>query len=98
MFYFQGSVSSTSEGVEEIFSRIKMMKKSEEFNFINCIYFDEIGLAEKSPHNPLKVLHSKLEINNEENDVSFIGISNYALDLSKMSRFLILNRDSPSAE
>lgn len=41
-----------------------MMKKSEEFNYRDCIYFDEIGLAEKSPHNPLKVLHSKLEINN----------------------------------
>ena len=41
----------------------------------NCILFDEIGLAEKSEYNPLKVLHAKLETNKEQ--IGFIGISNW---------------------
>jgi hypothetical protein len=43
-------------------------------------------LCEKSEHNPLKVLHSLLEPENEEEKVAFIGISNWALDASKMNR------------
>lgn len=57
MIYFQGSESCTSEGVEEVF------KKAEDTiskDYLNCIYFDEIGLAESSVHNPLKVLHNRL--------------------------------------
>ena len=74
-----------------------MTHVSSKFNCLNCIYFDEIGLAEKSVHNPLKVLHSKLEIHNE-NKVAFIGISNDELDPAKMSRFLILNRPAPNTD
>ena len=37
--------------------------------------FEEIGLAELSPFNPLKVLHSFLEHPN----ISFIGISNWVI-------------------
>ena len=62
----------------------------------NCIYFDEIGLAEKSVHNPLKVLHSELE--REKKEIGFIGVSNWELDASKMSRFLILARSPPTQE
>ena len=40
--------------------------------------FDEIGLAEISKHNPLKVLHSLLELENRK--VGFVGISNWRLD------------------
>jgi hypothetical protein len=46
------------------------------------IIIDEIGLAELSPHNPLKVLHSMLE----PPEIPFIGISNWTLDASKMNR------------
>ena len=49
------------------------------------IVIDEIGLAELSPHNPLKVLHSRLE----PPYVAFIGISNWTLDASKMNRVYI---------
>ena len=39
------------------------------------------------------VLTNKKNINNKEDrDMSFIGISNQDLDMSKMSRFLILRR------
>lgn len=60
------------------------------------VVFDEIGLSEKSKDNPLKILHRYLEVNREENNetrlLSFIGISNSQLDVSKMSRLLILRR------
>ncbi len=60
MIYFHGSESSTSEGVEEVFNKVDTIKYSDKSFCQNCIYFDEIGLAETSIHNPLKVLHSKL--------------------------------------
>ena len=63
-------------------------------NTIPCILFDEIGLAELSVHNPLKVLHSKLEVN--QTKVAFIGISNWELDASKMARFLVISRPLPN--
>lgn len=47
---------------------------------ISVVVFDEIGLAEKSKDNPLKVLHPYLEVSRENNlehrVLSFIGISN----------------------
>jgi len=53
------------------------------------LILDEIGLAEVSKSNPLKVLHRLLE------DPSFppmIGLSNWALDPSKMNRVVYANR------
>ena len=60
------------------------------------IVFDEIGLAEISPHNPLKVLHEQLE--DEQIKVAFIGISNWRLDASKMNRALYLARPDPDGK
>ena len=54
------------------------------------IYFDEMGLAEISPNNPLKVIHSQLEYDENEDKVAFIGISNWTLDASKMNRGIYL--------
>jgi len=54
--------------------------------------FDEIGLAEKSSNNPLKVLHSLLE----PPKVATVGISNYSLDASKMNRVINLSRTDPN--
>ena len=56
------------------------------------VIFDEIGLAEKSPHNPLKVLHSLLE----PPKVATVGISNWSLDASKMNRVITLSRTEPN--
>ena len=39
---------------------VNTQSKNPKWNIQNCILFDEIGLAEKSVHNPLKVLHSRL--------------------------------------
>ena len=57
------------------------------------ILFDELGLADKSKSNPLKVLHSKLEsYEDEENSkISFVGISNWTLDAAKVNRALTLS-------
>ena len=51
---------------------------------------DEMSIADESPNNPLKVLHSQLDENSFEKDekkkIAFIGISNWSLDASKMNR------------
>jgi hypothetical protein len=64
--------------------------------------FDEIGLAEASESNPLKILHSELEPppvslmrkykRVPPEPIAFIGISNWSLDASKMNRGITLNR------
>lgn len=58
------------------------------------LLFDEIGLAEISPFNPLKVLHSWLEP--EIPLIGFVGISNWRLDASKMNRAIYITRPDPT--
>ena len=57
---------------------------------IPVFYFDEMGLAEDSPNNPLKVIHSELEYDDNEQKIAFVGISNWRLDASKMNRTIFL--------
>jgi hypothetical protein len=52
------------------------------------VIIDEIGLAENSPHNPLKVLHKPLE----HPKTSIVGISNWSVDAAKMNRALFISR------
>ena len=105
--YFQGSNSTLPEDVKNIFkiaeSRLKSFKKrSNEDIPISMLLFDELGLAEKSKYNPLKVLHAKLDdyfnehknINSNVNDdqiVVFVGITNWNLDAAKLNRALSLS-------
>ena len=67
---------------------------------ISMIYFDEMGLAEYSPNNPLKVIHSELEydLNEGSKKVAFVGISNWSLDASKMNRGLFLSIPQPDLD
>ena len=58
---------------------------------IALILFDELGLAERANTNPLKVLHSKLEYKGKADGISFVGISNYTLDVDKINRILKLS-------
>ena len=104
---YQGSLSSTSQGVLDIFKRARSFlekqsetKETEEYlsKIISMIYFDEMGLAEHSPNNPLKVIHSELEQKNEDNKIAFVGISNWRLDASKMNRGLFLSIPQPDLE
>ena len=73
---YQGSLASTSKGVENVFNKarktltqLKLSKNQE--NVVSLIFFDEMGLAEHSPNNPLKVIHSELEydLNEKEKQV-----------------------------
>ena len=66
---------------------------------IVCIYIDEIGLCELSPSNPLKALHTYLELDyknqNIDKKLAFVGISNWKLDAAKMNRGIYLNVINP---
>ena len=98
---FQGSITTSSNAVSKLFAiakeKLENFKEAKKNNNkiqipISLVYFDELGLAEKSKENPLKVLHSKLELDLNENEekIGFIGISNWSLDSAKMNRAITL--------
>ena len=92
-YYYQGSGTSTSEGIKEVFEKaLKAKKNSEENNnkIITLVFFDEMGLAERSINNPLKIIHYLLE-KDIEDAVPFLGISNWKLDAAKINRALNLS-------
>ena len=108
---YQGSMGSTSKGVEDAFKKARNIleiynkgekddKKNNGNNIISMIFFDEMGLAEYSPYNPLKVIHSQLEydLNEERNKIAFVGISNWRLDASKMNRGIFISIPDPNQE
>ena len=101
---YQGSLASTSTGVENVFKQAK--KKYENLGEenrkknVSMIFFDEMGLAEHSPNNPLKVIHAQLDeaLDEGKNNIAFVGISNWTLDASKMNRGMHLSIPEPSKE
>ena len=93
--YFQGSDTTFPQDVENLFKKasdkLKYYNEHPELETpISLALFDELGLAERSKYNPLKVLHSKLEYAGKDKNVGFIGISNYSLDAAKVNRALVL--------
>ena len=98
-FYYQGSLSSTSEGIKKMFDKVRKTLKSKSLNeIIPVFYFDEMGLAEISKNNPLKAIHSELEYDEDKGKISFIGISNWSLDASKMNRGLFISIPEPDKD
>ena len=97
---FQGSKSSTSEGIEKVFEKARKYKSfNKTDDVLPVVLLDEIGLAEDSKHNPLKVLHSLLEPGEGKlPDVAVVGISNWALDPAKMNRANHLSRPEPDVK
>jgi len=97
---YQGSLTSDSEGVLKLFKRARETQTGENVsrNVISVIFFDEMSLAEASKKNPLKVIHSQLEYDDNEIKVSFIGTSNWSLDASKMNRGIYLSIPEPDKE
>ena len=90
---YQGSKSSTAEGIIKVFETAKKIAISSSKNGLNriaLIIFDEMGLSENAINNPLKVLHSLLE--DISTGLAFIGISNWELDAAKMNRGIFLAR------
>ncbi|KAJ7381008.1 hypothetical protein OS493_004603 [Desmophyllum pertusum] len=93
---YQGSESSTSEGILKVFEKVRRYKAEGSNDVLPVVLLDEIGLAEVSAFNPLKVLHSLLEPGNgEQPDVAVVGISNWCLDPAKMNRAIHLSRPEP---
>ena len=63
-YYYQGSGTSTSEGIQQVFDKALAAKKNSEKSknkIITLVFFDEMGLAERSLNNPLKIIHYLLE-------------------------------------
>lgn len=61
-------MNTTSEGVNKKFLSVtsQYLKVDEASDEKVVLVFDEIGLAELSPHNPNKVLHSYLDPGSED--------------------------------
>ena len=97
---YQGSESSTSEGIEKVFEKARKYKShNEDGNILPVVLLDEVGLAENSKYNPLKVLHSLLEPGEGKlPDIAVVGISNWSLDAAKMNRAIHLSRPEPTKE
>ena len=91
-FYYQGSETSTAEGIKQVFDKALASKNEkkeddDENKIIPLVFFDEMGLAERSSNNPLKVIHFLLEKDTKDS-VPFLGISNWKLDAAKINRAL----------
>ncbi|KAK3276973.1 hypothetical protein CYMTET_14987 [Cymbomonas tetramitiformis] len=89
---FQCSKQTTAEAVRRHFAAAVRLQQARGPALIGCVMLDEVGLAEQSPHLPLKVLHNLLE----RPQCAFIGLSNWALDPAKMNRCIYLTRPDPS--
>ncbi|KAF0511752.1 e3 ubiquitin-protein ligase [Gigaspora margarita] len=93
MIPYHVSASSTSEGIKKVFETARKFQEiSTNENPVNAVVLlDGVELAETSPHNPLKVLHSLLEPPlGCQPIVPVIGMSNRRLDISKSSRALLI--------
>ena len=112
---YQGSLTSTSKGIIDTFKDGQkklddyLDKKNKNKNsdkndkgIIVCVFIDEIGLCEISPSNPLKALHTYLELEyknqSKENKLAFVAISNWKLDAAKMNRGIYLNVLNPISD
>ena len=98
---FQGSETSTSDGIEKVFEKATryQIHTKDTNDVLPVVLLDEVGLAEVSKFNPLKVLHSLLEPPGRGRpDVAVVGISNWALDAAKMNRVVYLSRSDPTIE
>lgn len=95
VFSYQCSPLSTSQGIEQAFESSRRYRREAE-NTVVVVLLDEVGLAEQSPHLPLKVLHKVLDEAGGREAV--VGISNWALDPAKMNRAVHLYRPAPTVE
>ena len=62
VFPYQGSLNSTAEEIKSVFKKAKNYQKNNNDTIV-MVCFEEMGLAEINKNNPLKVIHSELEIN-----------------------------------
>lgn len=82
-FFLQCSQQTSDIAIREIFEEaIHFQENVGENNIISLVILDEVGLVELNKNLPLKILHGLLD----NCKISFIGISNWTLDSSKMNR------------
>ena len=95
----QGALNTKTEEVRKVFeeTRNEQKKEKEIIEHLHLVLMDEMGLAELSPNNPLKITHFELEKEDNEK-VPFIGITNWALDASKMNRVIYIVVQDPDEE
>ncbi|CAK8993270.1 unnamed protein product [Durusdinium trenchii] len=92
----RGVVYIQSSDIEGRFEDARKYEQDPQEDRRGVVFLDEVGLAERSPNLPLKVLHKLLEM--PEKQVSFVGLSNWALDAAKMNRCLLLSRGDAKKE
>ena len=95
-FFYQCSQHTNSKEIENLFKKAIQGQKIYESSSVPtyCVVFmDEAGLPEEQ-HDPLKVLHYHLD----KRDVSFVAITNHALDAAKTNRAISLYRPETSTE
>ena len=88
--FYQCSYQTTSKEIETVFSRaINRQRSHRQFDLpiYSVVFMDEAGLPEES-HESLKVLHAHLD----KKEVSFVAITNHALDAAKTNRAVSLYR------
>jgi hypothetical protein len=95
VFPYQCSPLSNSAGIEQAFASAQRYRR-ESPGTVVVVLLDEVGLAEQSPHLPLKVLHKLLDEAGDNESV--VGISNWTLDPAKMNRAVHLYRPAPTVE
>ncbi|GIQ80115.1 hypothetical protein KIPB_000861 [Kipferlia bialata] len=92
---YQGTIHSTTEGIERVQSNVLDMVPEDESDSVTPLFvFDELGRAAQAQGNPLKALHSILEPpGGQENlQFAFIGLSNNSIDSAPTSRALVVYR------
>ena len=76
MVSYQCSQLSTPESIKDVFKQAqKFQEKQDPTKFVSVVVLDEVGLAEDSPHLPLKALHPLLEDGTDDGMVRYwVGI------------------------
>ncbi|GBB99412.1 hypothetical protein RclHR1_03510006 [Rhizophagus clarus] len=84
------SSNFTSDGITKIFEKANEYQENNP-NIINVVLLDNVG---SNSLNSLKLLHTLLEpiYPKTEPTVSFVGLSNWQLDISKSSRSILVQR------
>ncbi len=63
---------------------------------IPVLFFYNFELCDISINNSLNILLSELEYDGRDKRIAFVGISNYALDISKQNRSIVISRPDPN--
>ncbi|GES94841.1 hypothetical protein GLOIN_2v1778799 [Rhizophagus clarus] len=87
------SSSATTDEISKIFEKANKYQETSS-DVINVVLLDDVGLAESNSSDPLKLLHTLLEPNHPaaEPTISFVGLSNWRLNIVKSSRALLVQR------